>query len=208
MHKMVIRHMQQVLFALLLCLSFGTFGFASGHPAEKIISDFNGVLLQSMQKADELGFAGRYDLFFEAVPKAFDLKTIVNIAVGRQWRDYSDAQKEKLIALYKEYTAATYASRFKKYSGHNFEVFAAEEKGKRRAAVESTLSKADSDPVVFTYEMRRTGEDWRIIDIRVKGVSRLANTKAQYASILKEEGYEGLVKNIESTIAEIKNENS
>jgi phospholipid transport system substrate-binding protein len=199
----------RMLCLFLLCFQFYTV-YAAGeeHPSERIIQEFNITLITAMKDAKELGFSGRYEMFSKAVPKAFDIKTIMNIAVGREWREYSDENKEKLIELYKEFTAATYASRFKKFNEHSFDIHPAEEKGKRRASVKSTMLKAEGEPIDFIYEMRRSGEDWRIIDIRVKGVSRLANTKAQYASILKDEGYDGLVRSIESTIAEIKSENS
>jgi phospholipid transport system substrate-binding protein len=71
--------------------------------------------------------------------------------------------------------------------------------------VETILTKSNGEKVQFNYLLRQNKNDWRIINIIVDGVSDLAVRRAEYASILKSDGFSPLMAKIEDQIGRYSN---
>ena len=49
------------------------------------------------------------------------------------------------------------------------------------------------EPTHIDYVMRRSGGDWRIVDIIVDDVSTVDNYRSSFGRIIKKEGMDGLI---------------
>jgi phospholipid transport system substrate-binding protein len=68
------------------------------------------------------------------------------------------------------------------------------------AAVLSKLLNSKGKETEFDYRLRLTEDTWRIVDIRISGVSQLANTRAQFVSVLDQKGFDELVASLKQKI--------
>ena len=60
----------------------------------------------------------------------------------------------------------------------------------------------DREPVVLHYRLRRNGGRWHIIDVYLNGtVSELALRRSEYTTVMKREGFDALVAELEVKIA-------
>lgn len=161
-------------------------------PAEAI-KTFNATLLEAMTKADELGYTGRYKLLDPVIKESFGLSFMANQSVGRYWKTMKEEERNLFLKTYTEWTVATYAGRFDGYSGERFEVASESAPLHGTVTVVSKFIQSNNDVIDFYYLLRKIEGRWRIVDIKISGVSQLALTRAQFTGILKEKGADALI---------------
>lgn len=179
---------------LLLVISFPVHsGAEEKEKPSDVIKKLNGTLLECMKKGTELGYQGRYKLLEPVVKDSFALPFLAAQSVGGYWKTMSPAQKELYLKTYVDWTIATYAGRFNSYSGERFNVASEGQPVRSAIGVTSYIVKSNGEKVEFLYLMRQIEDRWRIVDIRMSGVSQLALTRSQFTSVLKSKGFDGLI---------------
>ncbi len=174
-------------------------------PAALVIEKLNTVLVECMQRSDELGYGGRYRLLEPVMKKSFYYSLMVRKSTGSFWKDMTEEQQKELLEKYITWSIATYADRFSTYKSQQFIVVSTEPVHKKYRRVIVHIVKKNKKKRILEYlliEDKATGA-WRIIDIRVKGVSQLALTRAQFKSILKKQGVGGLLKLLDKKIKKV-----
>ncbi len=160
------------------------------------------ALVEAMKEAKTLGYNGRYRRLQPVVENSFDLPFIARVSVGRHWSGLDDAQKKRFIDTFRELSFATYASRFDDYSGERFEFVSEKDLGKGRVLVRTDLVKSDGEILHFDYMLHEAEDGWKIINVIVDGVSDLSLKRAQYTEIVKDDGFEALIRKINEKIRE------
>jgi phospholipid transport system substrate-binding protein len=158
-----------------------------------VIRNFNAALLEAMKKADQLGYAGRYELLDPVINNSFAFSLMAVQSVGRYGKTLKPEERQSLVRSYTDWTVATYAGRFDGYSGEKFEVVSETGPVQGVVTVTSKLIKQNKEEVVFRYLLRRIENRWRVVDIQISGVSQLALTRAQFTGVIKEKGFNGLI---------------
>lgn len=171
--------------------------------ASEIIENFNASLLESMKRADELGFSGRYKILYPVIQDSFALSFMAKKSIGKYRKILSSEEIKLLLEVYTEWTIATYAARFDSYSGEKFKLLSEKETGRGTLTVITQLVKTSGDTVDFYYRTRKIGNKWRIVDIHISGVSQLALTRSQFVSVLKKDGFDGLIAKLKKSIDEL-----
>jgi phospholipid transport system substrate-binding protein len=185
----------------LACLLAATAFAETPAPAEPI-KEFNEALITAMKRAEELGFDGRKSLIGEAYDNVFAYGYMARIAVGRNWREFSETQQTAYVEAYRDWSVSTYASRFDSYKDQEFRIESVEMEDDAKATVTSEFVKPDGETIDFLYQMRKAKDGrWLVVDIKIKGVSQLANTRAQFVTKLETDGFKGLMELLESKTA-------
>ena len=167
----------------------------------EVIADLNETLLAVMQKADELGYTGRYEQFAQMVTSSYDIPFISRIVVGRYWRELSDKQKSLFVETFTDLTIATYAARFDGYSGQRFKLAPAEDLPKDRLKVTSIIVESNGEEVHLDYIMHRKDDQWKIINVIANGISDLSLKRADYTAFIKNKGFDALIGKLHEKIA-------
>ncbi len=187
-----------LLMILLLC----TISQAAETPGpQAVIENFNAALLEAMKKADELGYSGRYRLLDPVIKNSFALSFMGEQTLGRYAKKITAEERESFLKYYTDWTVATYAGRFDGYSGEKFEVVSESGPVQGTSTVISKLIKQNGEEVVFHYQLRKIKSMWRIVDIKILGVSELALTRAQFTEVIKYKGLNGLISMLKEKIA-------
>lgn len=178
-----------LVFTLLWPVSSG----AGRVTASEVITKFNEVLLETMRKADQIGYQGRYRILEPAINDAFAIPFMATQSVGRYARTLKDEERVLFLRTYTEWTIATYAGRFDGYSGERFETVSESGPENGTVTVLSKIIEPGKDSIDFNYKLRKMDDRWRIVDIQMSGVSQLALTRSQFVSVIKERGFDALV---------------
>ena len=188
---------------LTLWLSQPVAAQANNTPSETV-ERLNETLLEVMQEAQALGYAGRYDTLAPVLEEAFDFALMARVAVGRYWRQLDDAQKSELVDSFSRLSIATFAARFNGYSGEAFQVNGETAQRKNTVLVTNTLVKSSGETIPINYLLREIEGQWRIIDIYLDAkYSELALKRSEYSSVVERKGFEGLLDVMRDKIAEI-----
>ena len=159
------------------------------------IDDFHALLIRVMQTADH---AERVAALGPVVPGFFDIGTVSRITLGRTWRDLDDARKREFRDLLVALIAATYADRFDSFDGQRFERLESLA-GRRGWVVKTQLVRANGERVNLDYYFNAGS----VFNVVADGVSDLSLRRADYNSIIKQEGYDALIRDIRENIAEM-----
>ena len=166
----------------------------SSDPAASRITSFYGSLLDTMKQAKQLGVKGRYDKLSPVLAKTYDLPSMSKLAVGPSWSALTPQQQAAIINAFTRMTIATYASRFDGFSGEQFQILETSDRTNGDKIVKTQIVKSDGGTVPLNYLMRKSGPDWKIVDIYLDGtISELANRRAEFGAILKSGGPDALV---------------
>jgi phospholipid transport system substrate-binding protein len=188
-------HIFRWMISIIFCLStmlFSSFGRAEQPAPSDVIKKFNATLIDSMKRAKELGYSGRYQLLEPVIKDSFTLSYMATIAVGKYWKTLNEKEKRLLLDTYTEWTIATYAGRFDDYSGEKFELISASKPDQDTVTVISRLIESDEDRD-FYYRLRKMEGKWRIVDIQISGVSQLALTRSQFVNVINSKGFSALI---------------
>lgn len=114
----------------------------------------------------------------------FDVTLISRFVLGRHWRRASLQERKEYSQLFEDFVVATYARRLGGYSGETLTVGATRGLGERRADVESVLNRPEGAPIQVTWRLHRPGDDWKIVDVVVEGVSMALTQRSEFASVI------------------------
>ena len=173
--------------------------------AIEIVEQLHTNLLEVMQAGDSLSFAERYAKLEPTITASFDTSIITKVILSRYWKDLTQEQQENFIDLFNRQSIATYASRFNSFSGEIFATKTVEQLKKGRLLVRSEIQSSDGSSVSLDYLMHRNITKWYIISVIADGVNDLSLKRAEYSVIIKKDGYEKLVKDIEKKVEEMEN---
>lgn len=166
-------------------------------PATARVNGFYDTLLSTMKQAKQLGIKGRYDKLAPVLAKTYDLAAMSRIAVGQSWNSLPEAQKTAIVNAFSRMTAATYAARFDNYSGETFQILGTADQPNGDKMVKTVIVQSDGKTVPLNYLMRKSGSDWKIIDVYLNGtISELANRRAEFGAILSSGGPNALVSSL------------
>lgn len=196
MHAMRAALLTLVLIGLPLSASY-----AAQTAARNTVETLHNTLLDVMKRSQELGYKGRYDALNPVISDSFDFAAIARVVLGRYWSELTPEQQRAFIEAFTRLSVATYASRFDSFSGEAFRPVAALEQSKENVTVKTELVKADGDTVKLDYVLRSgEGDRWRILNVIADGISDLSLKRADYTSIMKNEGYEALMAKLNERI--------
>ena len=162
--------------------------------AGSTVATLHSTLLDVMKRSQELGYKGRYEALNPVISDSFDFAAIARVVLGRYWSELKPEQQQAFVEAFTRLSVATYASRFDSFSGESFRPVDATEQGDENVTVKTELVKADGGTVRLDYVLRPgEGERWRILNVVADGISDLSLKRADYTSIMKNEGYEALI---------------
>jgi phospholipid transport system substrate-binding protein len=180
---------------------------AAAEEAVGLIEQFCNVLHETLRDADALGYEGRLKKLTPEIEKTFDLDFMARTAIGQQWKDLSEDERRRWVDAFSRMTIANYAGRFNHYTGQSFEVLGSEVGSNDTLFVRTRVIVPNEENVDVSYRMRDAGEQWKVIDVYLKGtVSELALRRSEFSAVLKREGIDGLLRSIDEKIASLKAE--
>ena len=177
----------------------------SYNDAIEVVEQLHTVLLRVMQAAGSMEFSERYSILEPVITESFDTPVITKVILSRYWKGLTPQQQENFIHLFNQQTIATYASRFDSFNDDVFTTIKVEQLKKGRILVRTEIQSSGESPVKLDYLMHKKNEQWQIISVIADGVNDLSLKRAEYSTVIKDNGYDYLVTNIEKKIVEMEN---
>ena len=125
----------------------------------------------------------------------FNFQAMTSSAVGRNWDKASAEQKARLMDEFKTLLVRTYSSALASYSSQKFDFRPLRFKPTDTDVTGTVrILQAGSQPVTIDYDMEKRPGGWRVWDVRVGGISLVANYRTEFDNLIRESGLEGLIK--------------
>lgn len=188
-----LRTLRQALLALSL---FPAVLFAAD--ATDPVNHLHAGLTEAMNRATKLGCEGRIQLLGPVVDDSFNLPLIAEKTLRRHWKTLDDGQRTRFTTTLRSSVVSTYATEFSKPGSVKFETGKTDTLPGGDVVVHARLLPAEGDPVSLDYVLKQNGERWQIVNVLAEGVSDLALRATQYDGIMKADGFDALIKKLES----------
>ena len=79
---------------------------------------------------------------------------------------------------------------------------------KGNVALVKTIIQKSNDEIPVDYKLIKLGNDWKIYDFIVEGVSMIRNYRTQFKKIIHKSSYEELVSKLKKKVENISNSNN
>jgi len=167
----------------------------SGEKAEAFISGLADQAIEAMTMPD-VSKSDRIKRFKVLLNENFAIKTIARYVIGRYWKRATKVQKQEYLSLFQEMLASTYVNRFAEYAGENLKVIKSTVSSDKDAIVHSQIVRDGTQPVNVDWQVRsKDNVIFKIVDIKVEGVSLGKTQKSEFSSVIRQNGgkVEGLL---------------
>ena len=127
----------------------------------------------------------------------FNFQSMTASAVGRNWDKANAGQKARLVEEFKTLLVRTYASALASYSNQKFDFRPLRAKPTDTdVTVHVRILQPGNQPVTIDYDMEKRPDGWKAWDVRVAGISLVANYRTECDNIIRESGVDGLIKTL------------
>ncbi len=128
--------------------------------------------------------------------RRFDLYVMSRLVLARNWKRFSDEQKEQYVEEFKQYLTNSYGNRIERYDQQEVEIVGEREEPRGDVVVKTKILGGEFEGALVDSRVRNRTGDWRVIDVVSEGISRVSNYRDQFKSIVSSGGPELLLEKL------------
>lgn len=118
----------------------------------------------------------------------FDLPEIGKLVLARYWRTATPEQQQEFLRLFEDIQVYTWTRRFKDYSGETLEILSIQPEGESDILVDSRIKREKLEPIAVGWRVRKAGDTFKVLDIKVEGASMAFTHRSEYSSVIQGNG--------------------
>ena len=181
---------------------------ASTLPAQSVAPDLlvksitNEVLGIIKQDKDiQAGHQKKLNELVEAkVLPHFNFTHMTQLALARDWRTATPVQQKALNDEFRTLLVRTYSKALTEYKNQTieFKPFALKA-GETDVRVRTEIKQSGAGKnIELDYYLEKSGAAWKVYDIEVGGISLVTNYRDSFASEVRNNGFDGLIKSLQA----------
>ncbi len=132
----------------------------------------------------------------------FDTEKLGSNTLKSDFKDLSDAQKSDFSDKFAKFVLEFYLDKLDKYDRNKIEFVGEDIKGSRATVM--TLLEYQGKMAKVNYSMIQKGDRWLVYDFEVEGVRLSSTYRSQFAKVLKEKGFDGLMAELNKLLSKYK----
>lgn len=185
-----------------VALSGSAFAEEIASPTDRVRSAIGDIL--KILKNDNLDRDQKWSEVGRVVDAGFDFRSMSQSILATNWRTATAEEKRQFVEYFAQYLEATYRDKIESYTNQRVEYMNESVRGDR--AVVDTIIMTDATQIPVTYKLKLNDEGWFAYDVVIEGVSLVNNYRSTFSAIIKSEGMEGLLTDLQGRIERYKAE--
>lgn len=174
--------------------------FAASGPKAQVEETVEAVI--ALLKDKSLERDTRRDKIRKLIYARFDFQLMSQRTLSTNWKKASAEQKDRFVRLFSELLEWSYISRIEAYTNEKVE-YLGEKIKKNRAQVDTFILSGGTE-IPLNYRLINKGDEWFVYDVIIEQISLISNYRSSYRTIVKNDGIDGLLVQMEQKIAELK----
>jgi phospholipid transport system substrate-binding protein len=154
---------------------------------DRVVSTLDSPAMKGEGKAADRRAAVR-----QIANEIFDFGEIARRSLGRYWQPLSEAQRAEFVGLFGDLLERSYISKIELYGGEKI-VYSGERMDGDLAIVSTKIITKNGTEVPIDYRLFRRGDNWKVYDVSIEGISLVSNYRTQFNKIIQSSGYNTLV---------------
>lgn len=172
---------------------------AADTPLSVVRRTVDGVI--EVLKQDALPEATRKRQVKAVIGKHFDFVAMSNRVLATNWSKATKAQRARFTGLFRELLSNTYWRKISGYTNEEVEYLGERMRSEKLATV-NTVIKTDAVDIPVDYKLYRKGGTWMAYDVVIEQVSLVRNYRGSFQTIVRQDGIDGLLSQLETKVAE------
>jgi len=174
--------------------------FAASGPKAQVEETVEAVI--ALLKDKSLERDTRRDKIRRLIYARFDFQLMSQRTLSTNWKKASAEQKDRFVRLFSELLEWSYISRIEAYTNEKVE-YLGEKLKKNRAQVDTFILSGGTE-IPINYRLINKDDEWFVYDVIIEQISLISNYRSSYRTIVKNDGIDGLLVQMEQKIAELK----
>jgi phospholipid transport system substrate-binding protein len=191
------------LFAFVSALLIATTAMAQEVAPDVLIRTVTNEVLDIVRKDKEIQSGNTrkaIDLVEAKVLPHFNFTRMTQLALARDWRQTSPAQQKVLTDEFRILLVRTYSKALTEYKNQtiDFKPFSLKA-GETDIRVRTEIKQSGAGKnIELDYYVEKSGAGWKVYDIEVGGISLVTNYRDSFASEVRNNGIDGLIKSLQA----------
>ena len=143
----------------------------------------------------------RDDRYRDILSEGFALDYIARLVLGRHGRKATKEQMEEYTRIFPDYILNIYVHRLTEYGDEQFIVSDTAPAGKKDLYVRSEIVRPNGPPVAADWRVRIRKGEFKIIDLKIEGISMASTQRERFAAKIAEVGIAGLIQSLKDDAA-------
>ncbi len=132
-----------------------------------------------------------------------DVEYISRLVLGTHWRSASEEQRARFKEAFQAFLLNSYAQGLAEFTEDRLKVLPIRgEPDARRTIVQTEVTRENGQSVPVAYTLRWTGEDWRLYDVIIEGISYVRNYRTDFNAEIEQKGLDALIERLAGTTAQ------
>lgn len=131
----------------------------------------------------------------------FNFEEMAKRSLGAAWNKATPAEQKEFVDLFSDLLARTYLKKIKKNAEESVLLRISDSVDGNTAMVKSKM-KSGEDEIEIDYRMSQDGGRWRVYDVVIENVGLVNNYRNEFPGIVRNEGFQGLIKRLKEKKAQ------
>ncbi|MBK5920585.1 hypothetical protein CCR80_05960 [Rhodothalassium salexigens] len=138
--------------------------------------------------------AEREKKFQSLLLEGFHVDYIARLVLGRYTRQASDEQFRRYLDVFPQYTVEVISNRLGEYGNEKVTINETAPAGPRGDLyIRSTIVRPDAEDVLADWRVRKVGDEFKIIDVKLEGISMVRTQREDFQQKISQDGIDGLI---------------
>lgn len=159
---------------------------------DKVIEILNDKELKKPNRTEE-----RRALLRKATEERFDYEEMAKRSLAIHWHKRTPQERKEFTSLFSELLERSYINKIERYSDEKI-LYTDESVEDNYAVVKTIIVTKRNVEVPVDYRLLKVGNQWKIYDIVIEGVSLVSNYRNQFNRIIRRDSYNELVERLKT----------
>ena len=129
-----------------------------------------------------------------------DFDAMSKLALGKHWRDASDAQRNRFVNAFREMLVNSYAKTMVKYAGADIRAGnSAQQLKPGYVLVRTNVTPKGNSGISANYSLRKLDNDWKAYNVEIAGINLITNFRTNFTREVSAKGLDALIARLESS---------
>lgn len=185
---------------ILICLFIPLISFA-GAPLDSVKAQINKVLdvLRDPSLKGEAGKKTKKVRIRNISDNFFDYTELSKRTLGQNWNKLNAQQQQEFIGLYKQILEDAYADKIVTYTDEKVNFGKETQLTEKTFEVQTTILTKKAD-IPINYRVIQKGNEWKVYDVVIEGVSLISNYRTQFREILSNKTPDSLLETLRKKV--------
>ena len=196
------RMIKRILLVLTMLIFAASVAWAS--PTDEVKKTVDEVVRIVADKDMKKNEVKRRQTLKKTISVIFDYPEMAKRSLGKHWKDRTAAEKKHFAELFATLLENSYAGKIESYNNEKIVYIKEVSVDDEHVEVKSKVVTAARDEFTLDYRMFKHDGKWMVYDVVIEGVSLVNNYYSQFNKIITANGYDKLVKKLQSKNDELK----